>query len=143
MEKELRSFSKYSNFSYCSLLLTFKTTSTLWKKCRKIRARIKLLRSPRIQGIISASLCSLTGRYDNPIPTRFLSPLDRYKIPAQLVKDGDNDSNSSMQQSSNIHETNRPNKNVAVARSRQDRDINKPRIRLQSVKTTSETTTTT
>ncbi len=30
----------------------------------------------------SASLCSLVGRYDNPIPTRFLSPLDCLKIPS-------------------------------------------------------------
>jgi hypothetical protein len=28
----------------------------------------------RFQGINSASLCSLAGRYDNPIPTRFLAP---------------------------------------------------------------------
>ncbi len=41
----------------------------------------KRLRSP---GIDSASLCSLVGRYDNPIPTRFLAPIDRSKIPAQI-----------------------------------------------------------
>ena len=51
----------------------------------------------RCQGINSASLCSLAGRYDNPvpsrclapieflydnpIPTRFLAPKDCYKIP--------------------------------------------------------------
>jgi hypothetical protein len=28
----------------------------------------------RFQGIASASLCSLAGRYDNPIPARFLAP---------------------------------------------------------------------
>ncbi len=39
----------------------------------------KLLRSP---GIDSASLCSLAGRYDNPITTRFLAPIDCSKIPA-------------------------------------------------------------
>jgi hypothetical protein len=39
----------------------------------------------RFQGIDSASLCSLAGRYDNPIPTRFLVPIDCSKIPAQLV----------------------------------------------------------
>jgi hypothetical protein len=40
-----------------------------------------LLRSP---GINSASLCSLAGRYDNPIPTRILlAPIDCSKIPAQ------------------------------------------------------------
>jgi hypothetical protein len=36
----------------------------------------------RFQGINSASLCSLAGRYENPIPTRFLAPLDFSKIPA-------------------------------------------------------------
>jgi hypothetical protein len=44
------------------------------------RARIfKRLRSP---GIDSASLCSLAGRYDNPIPSRFLAPMCCSKIPA-------------------------------------------------------------
>jgi hypothetical protein len=37
----------------------------------------------RFQGIDSASLCSLAGRYDNPIPTRFPAPIDSSKIPAQ------------------------------------------------------------
>jgi hypothetical protein len=36
----------------------------------------------RFQGINSASLCSLAGRYDNPIPTKFLAPIDCLKIPA-------------------------------------------------------------
>jgi hypothetical protein len=36
----------------------------------------------RIQGMNSASLCSLAGRYDNPIPPQFLSPIDCLKIPA-------------------------------------------------------------
>jgi hypothetical protein len=31
----------------------------------------------------SASLSSLAGRYDNPIPTRYLAPIDCSKIPAQ------------------------------------------------------------
>jgi hypothetical protein len=42
----------------------------------------------RFQGMNSASLCSLAGRYDNPIPPRFLAPIDSLKIPAlslQLV----------------------------------------------------------
>jgi hypothetical protein len=34
----------------------------------------------RFQGIKSASLCSLAGRYDNPIPTRFLAPIDCLKF---------------------------------------------------------------
>jgi hypothetical protein len=37
----------------------------------------------RCQGINSASLCSLAGRYDNPIPPRCLAPIDFLKIPAQ------------------------------------------------------------
>jgi hypothetical protein len=39
-------------------------------------------------GIDPASLCSLAGRYDNPIPTRFLAPLDCSKIPAQNATEG-------------------------------------------------------
>jgi hypothetical protein len=38
----------------------------------------------RFQGMNSASLCSLAGRYDNPIPPRFLDPIDSLKIPALL-----------------------------------------------------------
>jgi hypothetical protein len=37
------------------------------------------LRSPEID---SASLCRLAGRYDNPIPVRFLASIDCSKIPA-------------------------------------------------------------
>ncbi len=37
----------------------------------------------RFQGIAFASLCSLEGRYDNHIPTRFLAPRNCFKIPAQ------------------------------------------------------------
>ena len=33
-------------------------------------------------GINSASLFILADRYDNPIPTRFLAPIDYLKIPA-------------------------------------------------------------
>jgi hypothetical protein len=32
-----------------------------------------------------ASLCSLAGRYDNPIPTRYLAPIDCLRIPALRV----------------------------------------------------------
>jgi hypothetical protein len=32
----------------------------------------------------SASLCSLAGRYDNPIPTRFLAPINFLKITAPV-----------------------------------------------------------
>jgi hypothetical protein len=34
----------------------------------------------------SDSLCSLAGRYDNPIPPRFLAPIDCLKTPAQLLE---------------------------------------------------------
>jgi hypothetical protein len=33
----------------------------------------------RFQGMNSASLCSLAGRYDNSIPLRFLAPIDSLK----------------------------------------------------------------
>jgi hypothetical protein len=36
----------------------------------------------RFQGMNSASLCSLVGRYDNPLPPRFLAPIASLKIPA-------------------------------------------------------------
>jgi hypothetical protein len=36
----------------------------------------------RFQGINSANLCSLAGRYVNPIPNRFIAPRDFLKIPA-------------------------------------------------------------
>jgi hypothetical protein len=39
----------------------------------------------RFQGMNSVSLCSLAGRYDNPIPTWFLAPIDCLKIPAQRL----------------------------------------------------------
>jgi hypothetical protein len=38
----------------------------------------------RFQGMSSASLCSLAYRYDNPIPTRFLAPIDCLEIPAPV-----------------------------------------------------------
>jgi hypothetical protein len=38
----------------------------------------------RFQGITSASLCTLAGRYDNPIPTRLLAPIDCYCYLADL-----------------------------------------------------------
>ncbi len=36
------------------------------------------------QGMNSASLCSLAGRYKNPIPPQCLVPIDFLKIPAQV-----------------------------------------------------------
>jgi hypothetical protein len=40
----------------------------------------------RFQFMNSDILCSLTGRYDNPIPTRCLAPIDCLKIPALNVQ---------------------------------------------------------
>jgi hypothetical protein len=34
----------------------------------------------------STSPCSLAGRYDNPIPPRFLAPIDCLKIPALVLR---------------------------------------------------------
>jgi hypothetical protein len=42
----------------------------------------------RFQGMNSANLCSLAGRYDNPLPPWFLAPIDSLKIPAQ-AREGD------------------------------------------------------
>ncbi len=39
----------------------------------------------RFQGMKSASLRSLAGRCENPIPTRCLAPKDCLKIPAQVL----------------------------------------------------------
>jgi hypothetical protein len=39
------------------------------------------------QGINSAKLCSLAGRYDNPIPSRFLASIDCLKILALVSVD--------------------------------------------------------
>ncbi len=53
---------------------------TGWCSKRGYRARIfKLLKSPRID---SKKSIPPAGRYDNPIPTRFLAPIDCLKIPA-------------------------------------------------------------
>ncbi len=40
----------------------------------------------RFQETNSARLFRLAGRCDNPIPTRFLAPIDCLKIPAQALQ---------------------------------------------------------
>jgi hypothetical protein len=40
----------------------------------------------RFQGMNSASLLSLAGRYDNPLPPRFLAPIETLKIPALILR---------------------------------------------------------
>ncbi len=73
------------NFVWCiqsAAVLLHKTTDSL---PLFYRTRIfKLLRGPenRFQVINSAGICSLTGRYDNPFPTRFLSHIKWLNIPA-------------------------------------------------------------
>ncbi len=44
----------------------------------------------RFQGMNSASLwvCSLAGRYYNPVPPRYLAPVDSFKIPALMFTCG-------------------------------------------------------
>ncbi len=64
----------------CSSLL-FEPMSRMWRNSEP-----EFPKEPRnrFQGINSASLCSVTGRYDNPIPTRFLAPINCFKILAQV-----------------------------------------------------------
>ncbi len=55
----------------------------------------KLLRSPGInfkESILLVYVCSLAGRYDNPIPIRFLAPIDSSKIPSLATLAGEIDS---------------------------------------------------
>jgi hypothetical protein len=40
----------------------------------------------RFQGTYAARLCSMAGRYDNPIPTRFLAPIDCLTIATRDFK---------------------------------------------------------
>jgi hypothetical protein len=51
-----------------------------------VKSLFKLLRSPRIDSKepITVGRVALTGRYDNPVPTRFLAPIGCLKIPAQF-----------------------------------------------------------
>ena len=55
--------------------------------CR-FRARIFMEPRNRFLGMNSASIRSLAGRYDSPIPTHFIAPINCFKIPAlnQIVK---------------------------------------------------------
>jgi hypothetical protein len=62
----------------------------------------------QFQGINSASLCSLAGRYDNPIPPRFLAPINCLKIPAQVRQH---------QQTQQEHQGSNPSRNVCNSRS--------------------------
>ncbi len=70
LEKSLHAFSFTVEFCTCILSPYFKTFMEIRN---------------RFQGMNSASLCSLAGRYDNPLPTRFLAPTDCLKIPALYI----------------------------------------------------------
>ncbi len=60
------------------------STTFFFTNRRKLRRYFLTFKEPRNRrkGNDSASLCSLAGRYDNPVPTRFLAPVDCSKIPA-------------------------------------------------------------
>ncbi len=53
---------------------------TLFYEKRVSKYGLLTVRSP---GIDSVSIWILAGRYDNPIPTRFLAPIDNSKILAR------------------------------------------------------------
>ncbi len=62
------------------------TYSYVTRNCRYFKTSMEPRN--RFQGIDSASLCSLAGRYENPFPTWFLAPIDCSKIPAQATEPG-------------------------------------------------------
>ncbi len=65
---------------FCPCLLLFQ----YWIDGYNLTPNFETFKEPknRFQGTDSARLCSLAGRYDNPIPTRFLAPIDCLTIPA-------------------------------------------------------------
>jgi hypothetical protein len=60
----------------CNLAATYHTVCSLMllRSCAELVFLNFYEPRNRFQEIDSASLCSLAGRYDNPIPTRFLGP---------------------------------------------------------------------
>ncbi len=75
-------FNKTCKYSICTVLCASQREEE-WGDSSGGRI-LQLFKDPknRFQGINSASLCSLAVRYVNPIPTRFLAPIDCLKIPA-------------------------------------------------------------
>jgi hypothetical protein len=69
--------------------MNFLSIVLMYKACQLLSGVVffKLIRSPGIDSkeSIPTSLCSLAGRNDTAIPTRFLAPIECSKIPAQLV----------------------------------------------------------
>jgi hypothetical protein len=76
------------NVHFCNYLTVVLTLIVRKQQSERVFAQrrfFRLLWSPGIdQEIDSASLCSLAGRHDNPIPTRFLVPIDFLQMPAQV-----------------------------------------------------------
>ncbi len=64
----------------------------VYKQQINLSPNFKTFKEPmnRFQGINSAGLCNLAARYDNPIPTRFLAPVDFFlQIPALFSLHGE------------------------------------------------------
>ncbi len=66
----------------CNSIVGHLGYSTIQSRTRNF----KHLRSPNIVPRDKIPLCSQAGRYDNPIPTRFLALIDCLKIPAQMSR---------------------------------------------------------
>jgi hypothetical protein len=79
--------------SHVHVKINFSFGIDSWNRCLSVHKRLQIRAlSPfmeprnRFQGMNSASLCSLAGRYDQPLPPRFLAPIDCLKIPALATK---------------------------------------------------------
>ncbi len=89
------SLESFNYFKKIKLLNQRKSRSPLQMAESQARAIAIIKRTPNFytfkesknwsQGTNSVRQCSLAGRYDNPIPTRFLAPIDCLKIPAQFI----------------------------------------------------------
>jgi hypothetical protein len=68
----------YKNLFVVSIL----KVSDEFRRIRILSPYLITFKEPRnrFQGMNSASLCSLAGRYDKPIPTRCLAPIDCLKF---------------------------------------------------------------
>ncbi len=60
-----------------------------WFQVNDVRTKRKNPPPPKKKVNDSASLCSLAGRYNKPIPIRFLAPIDFLKIPSLGLFRGD------------------------------------------------------
>ncbi len=78
--KYLKTFIFLNNYS-----ISFKTPTILYVVCTSETVFLNF-KEPRnrFQGIDADSLCSMAGRYDNPIQTRLLVPIDCSKISARV-----------------------------------------------------------